>query len=156
MLSIPDMAILGAAALLLFGPEQLPRVARKAGTVMREIQNTSQSFIREMERAADLQDAAAKPEPPPYEAAAYDPIPYNVAEEPGETEAVGNGDTALEAPAHASIGVAAYEPPAPDPEVPLGTSPSVAEKLGDPRPAIDRPSSRTTQPVPQGEHSTHL
>jgi len=39
------------AALLLFGPEQLPKVARKAGSVMRDIQNTSQSFIREMERA---------------------------------------------------------------------------------------------------------
>ena len=57
MLSIPDMAILGAAALLLFGPEQLPRVMRKAGSVMRDIQNTSQSFIREMERAADEHDA---------------------------------------------------------------------------------------------------
>ena len=58
VLSIPDMAMLGAAALLLFGPEQLPRVARKAGGVIREIQNTSQSFIRELERAADVQDAA--------------------------------------------------------------------------------------------------
>ena len=57
MLSIPDMAILGAVALMIFGPEQLPRVARKAGNVMREIQNTSQSFIREMERAADVHDA---------------------------------------------------------------------------------------------------
>ena len=59
MLSIPDMAMLGAAALLLFGPEQLPKVARKAGSVMRDIQNTSQSFIREMERAADDHDAVA-------------------------------------------------------------------------------------------------
>jgi Sec-independent protein translocase protein TatA len=53
MLSIPDMAILGAAALIFFGPEQLPKVARKAGLFMRDVQNTSQSFIREMERAAD-------------------------------------------------------------------------------------------------------
>lgn len=53
MLSIPDMAILGAAALLFFGPEQLPKVARKAGLFMRDVQNTSQTFIREMERAAD-------------------------------------------------------------------------------------------------------
>ena len=53
MLSIPDMAILGAAALIFFGPEQLPKVARKVGLFMRDVQNTSQSFIREMERAAD-------------------------------------------------------------------------------------------------------
>jgi sec-independent protein translocase protein TatA len=74
MLSIPDMAILGAAALLLFGPEQLPRVLRKAGQVTREIQNTSQAFIREMERAADTQDGASAA--PPYETHAYVPPSY--------------------------------------------------------------------------------
>ena len=53
MLSVPDIAIIGAVALLVFGPEQLPVIARKFGTVMRDVQNTSQQFIREMERAAD-------------------------------------------------------------------------------------------------------
>jgi Sec-independent protein translocase protein TatA len=52
------MAIIGALALMLFGPEQLPKVARKVGHVMRDVQNTSQSFIREMERAADDLDPA--------------------------------------------------------------------------------------------------
>lgn len=64
MLSAPDIAILGAVALLVFGPEQLPRIARKFGTVMRDVQNTSQQFIREMERAADEQE----PERPHLEA----------------------------------------------------------------------------------------
>lgn len=59
MLSIPDMAMLGAAALIFFGPEQLPKVARKVGMVVREVQNTSQSFIREMEAAAERPDAGA-------------------------------------------------------------------------------------------------
>ncbi len=45
--------MLGAAALIFFGPEQLPKVARKVGLVVREVQNTSQSFIREMEAAAE-------------------------------------------------------------------------------------------------------
>ena len=45
--------IIGAAALIFFGPDQLPKVARRAGQVVRDVQNTSQSFIREMERAAD-------------------------------------------------------------------------------------------------------
>ena len=53
MLSIPDMAILGGAALLFFGPDQLPKVAKKVGVFMRDVQNTSNQFIREMERAAD-------------------------------------------------------------------------------------------------------
>ncbi len=59
MLSIPDMALLGAAALIFFGPEQLPRVARKVGLLVRDVQNTSQTFIREMERAADEHDSGA-------------------------------------------------------------------------------------------------
>ena len=53
MLSPADMLIIGAAALLFFGPDQLPKVAKRAGQVVREVQNTSQAFIREMERAAD-------------------------------------------------------------------------------------------------------
>jgi sec-independent protein translocase protein TatA len=56
MLSIPDMALLGAAALIFFGPEQLPKVARKVGLLVRDVQNTSQTFIREMERAAEEGD----------------------------------------------------------------------------------------------------
>ncbi|GAC1308192.1 MAG: hypothetical protein NVSMB21_13170 [Vulcanimicrobiaceae bacterium] len=54
MLSPADMVIIGAAALIFFGPDQLPKVARRAGQVIRDVQNTSQSFVREMERAADL------------------------------------------------------------------------------------------------------
>jgi Sec-independent protein translocase protein TatA len=58
------MIVIGAAALLFFGPDQLPKVARKVGTVVRDVQLTSQSFIREMERAADeaeLRDVARSP-----------------------------------------------------------------------------------------------
>ena len=57
------MAILGVLALLVFGEQKLPGIMRQAGRVMREVQNTSQSFIREMERAADLEQPV-KPEPP--------------------------------------------------------------------------------------------
>jgi len=53
MLSIETMAVLGIGALPLFGSEQLPIIMKTAGGVMRGVQNTSQSFIREMERAAD-------------------------------------------------------------------------------------------------------
>ena len=67
LLSPPDIAIIGAFALIIFGPDKLPMVARKAGQVMREVQNTSQTFIREMERAADDIDLreAAKSDPGP-------------------------------------------------------------------------------------------
>jgi sec-independent protein translocase protein TatA len=62
MLSVPDMAIIGALALIFFGPEQLPRVAKRVGHVVRDVQNTSQAFIREMERAADEHESLADEE----------------------------------------------------------------------------------------------
>ena len=67
MLSVPDMAILGIAALLVFGEKRLPSIVRQAGRVMREVQNTSQSFVREMERAADLNEPRPPVEPTPPE-----------------------------------------------------------------------------------------
>lgn len=66
MFSFPDIAIIGVLALVLFGPDRLPTMMRQAGKVMREVQSTSQSFVAEMERAADYQEAAASP-PDPHE-----------------------------------------------------------------------------------------
>ncbi len=56
-----DMAAIFVIALLLFGPDQLPKVARQVGEVMRHMQNTTQSFMLEMDRAARETDAAPKP-----------------------------------------------------------------------------------------------
>ena len=53
MLSPSDTAIVFALALLLFGPEQLPKLARQLGEAMRHIQSTTHTFMMEMERAAD-------------------------------------------------------------------------------------------------------
>jgi Sec-independent protein translocase protein TatA len=57
------MAILSVLALLVFGEQKLPGIMRQAGRIMREVQNTSQSFIREMERAADV-DETPRSTPP--------------------------------------------------------------------------------------------
>ena len=78
MLSPADMIIIGAVALLFFGPDQLPKVARNAGKVIRDVQATSQSFIREMERAADEpeHDTPRNPWPSPEVATRYaEPAP---------------------------------------------------------------------------------
>ena len=158
MLSIPDMAVLGAAALLFFGPEQLPRVARKAGNVMREIQNTSASFIRELERAADVEEAKdAKPyEPPPYETPPYE-APYEPA-----ADDVTPYDTAPHdaAPYGAPYDSSRYEPPAPEPDAPRASAapgPFVAgEKLAEPRPALDLQRSAAAEPPPEPDHAPHL
>jgi len=62
MFSVPDIAVIGVLALLLFGPDKLPGILRQAGKFMREVQNTSQSFVAEMERAADINE---RPTPQP-------------------------------------------------------------------------------------------
>jgi sec-independent protein translocase protein TatA len=155
MLSIPDMAVLGAAALLFFGPEQLPRVARKAGNVMREIQNTSASFIRELERAADVEDAKdVKPYEPPYEAP-YEPDPYDGASDAAPHEATPYNAVPYD--------TSRYEPPAPDPEAPKGATSApgragagAVEKLAEPRPALDLQPSAAAEAPPEPDHAPHL
>ncbi len=59
MLSPSDTAIVFVLALLLFGPEQLPKMARQLGEAMRHIQSTTHSFMQEMERAAEPESGAA-------------------------------------------------------------------------------------------------
>ena len=56
--------VVSVLALLLFGPDRLPKMMRQAGRIMREVQNTSHSFIAEMERAADANDARPYVPPP--------------------------------------------------------------------------------------------
>ena len=70
------MAILGILALLVFGEERLPGIMRQAGRVMREVQNTSHSFIREMERAADVSEPPKPPPPVDRPAAPTDEEPH--------------------------------------------------------------------------------
>lgn len=65
MFSVPDILVVSTLALLLFGPDRLPKLMRQAGRFMREVQGTSQSFIAEMERAADVNEARDEPPPAP-------------------------------------------------------------------------------------------
>jgi TatA/E family protein of Tat protein translocase len=71
--SIPDIMVVSVLALLLFGPDQLPKIMRQAGRAMREVQNTSHSFIAEMERAAEVNDHEMPPPMPPSPPAVHPP-----------------------------------------------------------------------------------
>lgn len=83
MFSVPDILLVSVLALLLFGPEKLPSFMRQAGRVMREVQNTSQSFVAEMERAADVNELGGTALPEPDIAAPASTIP-EAAVEPSE------------------------------------------------------------------------
>ncbi len=85
MFSVPDILVVSILALLLFGPDRLPKIMRQAGRFMREVQSTSQSFIAEMERAADAGERPA-PSPAPH------------AEEPGSGPSLPVQPSGLEGP----------------------------------------------------------
>jgi TatA/E family protein of Tat protein translocase len=78
MLSPSDTAIVFLLALLLFGPEQLPRIARQLGEAMRHVQSTTHTFMNEMERAARVND---EPLPLPPEELPSVPEEANVSPE---------------------------------------------------------------------------
>ncbi|HET6274368.1 MAG TPA: twin-arginine translocase TatA/TatE family subunit [Candidatus Cybelea sp.] len=73
MFSVPDILVIGVLGLLLFGPDRLPKVMRQAGRFMRDVQNTSQSFIAEMERAADTHEPPPASVPPWRESGSDEP-----------------------------------------------------------------------------------
>jgi TatA/E family protein of Tat protein translocase len=77
MFSVPDVMVVSVLALLLFGPDRLPKVMRQAGRLMRDLQNTSHSFIAEMERAADTTEMPPPPPPP-----APEPLSLNLKTDP--------------------------------------------------------------------------
>jgi TatA/E family protein of Tat protein translocase len=75
MFSLPDIAVISVLALLLFGPDRLPTMMRQAGRFMREVQNTSASFVSEMERAADVEEKIPYVPPEPEPAPAAETLP---------------------------------------------------------------------------------
>jgi len=80
-----DMAAIFVVALLLFGPEQLPKVARQLGELMRQMQNTTQTFMLEMDRAA--READLRPAPEPEELADFRTTEASTSEDQPEAEA---------------------------------------------------------------------
>ncbi len=75
MLSIPHLIVIFVVALVVFGPEKLPELARNFGKVMSEfrratgdLRTTFEGHMRDLEREADTRRIAAVP--PPASAAA--------------------------------------------------------------------------------------
>jgi len=95
MLSPSDTAIVFLLALLLFGPEQLPRIARQLGEAMRHVQTTTHTFMNEMDRAARASDS-----PPP----ALPDLPVEDASPTGENDVEDGPDDATHAPPASTSG----------------------------------------------------
>jgi len=72
MLSIPHLIVIFVVALVVFGPEKLPELARNIGKVMAEfrrhtsdLRNTFESHLRDLEREADSRRIASSSQPQP-------------------------------------------------------------------------------------------
>jgi Sec-independent protein translocase protein TatA len=173
LLSPFDVAVIGVAALLLFGPDQLPKVARKAGTLMRDLQNTSQTFIREMEKAADIgepfspsawthhEPAASDPhaaDPVVHDRAEPRPAPEPFAPDPPASQPAANAwapyDAAAEGPETYGHGAGAPPregAPAADavPQAAPATAPHEAPQPPEPPPDVKPPAPQAAAPGSQ-------
>ena len=48
---LPEMAVIGAVALLVFGPKRLPELGRTLGKTLKGFQSASREFEREINKA---------------------------------------------------------------------------------------------------------
>ena len=96
MLSLPHLIIVFVVALVVFGPEKLPELAKNVGKFMAEFRrmtgefkSTFEGHMRELEREADDRKrtpvATTPPAPPPTENTIRNDSPEPVPEAPVET-----------------------------------------------------------------------
>jgi sec-independent protein translocase protein TatB len=89
MLSMPHLIVLFVVALVIFGPQKLPELARMLGKATAEFRKMTGDFryaleeeVRELDRQTRIREAEAAaasappaPAPPPVEASPYNPAP---------------------------------------------------------------------------------
>ena len=66
-IGLPEMAVIGAVALLVFGPKRLPELGRTLGKTLKGFQSASKEFEREINKAMaepELSETSAAPLPP--------------------------------------------------------------------------------------------
>lgn len=90
-LGMPELILILALALLLFGPQKLPEIGRQVGKALGEFKRTSNELKRTIE---DEMDRATK-EPPPGEPP---PAPGAGGTPPGGGKPPSNGETASTRP----------------------------------------------------------
>jgi TatA/E family protein of Tat protein translocase len=154
MLSLPHIIIVFVVALVVFGPEKLPELARNAGKFMAEFRRMTGEFkstfdghMRELEREADERRRPAPPATPP-------PAP------PAENSI--HGDSADAAPAEYTLPVlkpAEGIVTAADPRVPVAENPQheAADGTNGTPSDMSEPAEEggdTAEPVTDGQHHT--
>lgn len=74
-IGLPEMAVIGAVALLVFGPKRLPELGRTLGKTLKGFQSASKEFEREINKAmAESEPIEQAPLPPVAEALPHDAV----------------------------------------------------------------------------------
>ncbi len=101
MLSIPHLIVIFVVALIVFGPEKLPELARNFGKIMGEfkratgeLQSTFEGHLRDLARESDQRRIGDAPHPPPAQAAAAPAAPGTVPADPPHAAAAGGAAVA--------------------------------------------------------------
>jgi sec-independent protein translocase protein TatA len=77
-IGLPEMAVIAAIALLVFGPKRLPEMGRSLGRTLRGFQSASSEFEKEFRSAlssAEADEPAQLPTVPGGSAGAAEPAP---------------------------------------------------------------------------------
>ena len=64
-IGLPEMAVIAAVGLLVFGPKRLPELGRTLGKTLKGFQSASKEFENEFRKAVDTVEAEVKSEPQP-------------------------------------------------------------------------------------------
>jgi sec-independent protein translocase protein TatA len=99
-IGLPEMAVIAAIGLLVFGPKRLPELGKTLGRTLRGFQSASQEFEKEFRTAITAEGAASEAvepavlEPSLEDGAAVSPLPAVAAgsAEPPVTSAAGSVD----------------------------------------------------------------
>jgi sec-independent protein translocase protein TatA len=68
-IGLPEMAVIAAIGLLVFGPKRLPELGKTLGRTLRGFQSASQEFEKEFRSAIQSETTAGALEPPTEAAA---------------------------------------------------------------------------------------
>ena len=102
-IGMPELIVIFVIALLIFGPAELPKLAKSLGRVMAEFKRTSDDLMQQIHHEIDAAGSEeTKPVEPPYE------VPPDPAESAGAPEATsGSGAPADVTASSAAPGAAA-------------------------------------------------
>lgn len=124
-----EMLLILALALIVLGPEKLPRLAAQIGRWMGRARNMARQFREQLEEEALLEETRPQRTPPPSAAPAAGPTAGAGVTAAGTTDAMPTTTAGADDDTrHQDYAGAAYEPPAPATE----TTPAAT-----PRPASD-------------------